>query len=248
MTLRVLIADDEPPALAKLRRLCEDTPGLVVVGEAADGEGALARALAERPALALLDVQMPRLSGIEVAQRIAAHTLSILVTAHDVHAVRAFEIGAIDYLLKPYTRERFAAALARARTRLAAEPPGSRTRRLATGLGPLRTGPDTWLVRLRDGYRPVHLDDVLWVSADDNYIHLHTAAGAFMERATLAEFLEADLAGRFVRVHRSHALALAALRRVQPIDKGDQLAVMADGTELRVSRRHRAELLARLAR
>lgn len=225
--MRVLIVDDEPAARAKLRRLLAAEPDVADLFEAADAPTALAlvQTLPAPPDLALLDIEMPGGNGVQLAAALrAAGVRSVIFsTAHAEHALKAFELAALDYLLKPYTAERLAEALVRVRERLAqpAAPVGE------------------WWV---EGER-VRLADVQWISAADNYIELHLPPRSLLERATLADALaRPGWAARFVRVHRSHAVNPAHVQRIQRLATGEALLSLSCGEPLRVSRGYRAVL------
>jgi DNA-binding LytR/AlgR family response regulator len=225
--MRVLIVDDEPAARAKLRRLLAAEADVAELLEAPDAPSALAlvQALAAPPDLALLDIEMPGGSGVQLAGalRQAGVRAVVFSTAHAEHALQAFELAALDYLLKPYTAERLAAALARVRELLAR---------------PLAPVGEWWL----DGER-LRLADVQWISAADNYIELHLPPRSLLERATLADALaRPGWAARFVRVHRSHAVNPAHVRRIQRLPSGEAVLTLASGEALRVSRGYRAAL------
>ncbi|CAM3918698.1 LytR/AlgR family response regulator transcription factor [Roseateles saccharophilus] len=225
--MRVLIVDDEPAARARLRRLLAAEADVAELHEAPDAPAALAlvHALAVPPDLALLDIEMPGGNGVQLAAalREAGVRCVVFSTAHAEHALQAFELAALDYLLKPYTAERLAAALARARELIArpAAPPGE------------------WWV---EGER-LRLADVQWISAADNYVELHLPPRSLLERATLADALQRPgWAARFLRVHRSHAVNPAHVRRIERLPSGEAVLMLACGATLRVSRGHRAVL------
>lgn len=225
--MRVLIVDDEPAARAKLRRLLAAEADVAELLEAADAPAALAlvQTLAAPPDLALLDIEMPGGSGVQLAAalREAGVRCVIFSTAHAEHALQAFELAALDYLLKPYTGERLAAALARAREQLA---------RPAAPVG----------VHWVEGQRLL-LADVQWISAADNYIELHRPPRSWLERVTLAEALQRPgWAARFVRVHRSHAVNPVHVTRVERLGTGEAVLTLNCGETLRVSRGHRNAL------
>lgn len=225
--MRVLIVDDEPAARAKLRRLLAAEADVAELLEAPDAPAALAlvRALAVPPELALLDIEMPGGNGMQLAAalREAGVRSIIFSTAHAEHALQAFELAALDYLLKPCTAERLSAALARVRERLACPP--------------AQVG--EWWV---DGER-LRLADVQWISAADNYIELHLPPRSLLERATLADALaRPGWAARFLRVHRSHAVNPAHVVRIERLGSGEAVLTLACGEPLRVSRGYRAVL------
>lgn len=225
--MRVLIVDDEPAARAKLRRLLAAEADVAELLEAPDAPAALAvvRGLAVPPDLALLDIEMPGGSGVQLAAALRETGVRCIVfsTAHAEHALQAFELAALDYLLKPYTAERLAAALARVRE-LLARPPGL--------VG------EWWVAGER-----LRLADVQWISAADNYIELHLPPRSLLERATLADALaRPGWAARFLRVHRSHAVNPAHVQRVERLGSGEAVLTLSGGAVLRVSRGYRAVL------
>ena len=251
--MNLLLVDDEAPALAKLRRFLADEPGVKVVGEAADGEAALAFVAAHLDAAdavdaVLLDIQMPGRSGLEIAAALPAHVQVAFVTAFDEFAVQAFDLNAVDYLLKPTTRERLAACVARLRARLAPPERAQQRQRLATALHALQPVADHWLVADRGELRRVPLADIECVSAADNYIELHSAASTWLDRGTLAAFLEHPAATGFVRVHRSCAVQPAKVLALEPLGSGDAQLRLASGRTIRLSRRYREEWLAAMGR
>jgi len=229
--MRLLIVDDEAPARARLRRLLAAIEGAEVVGEAADGEEALALAERLQPDALLLDVQMPELDGLAVAASLPDDGPAVIfVTAFDAFALQAFDARAVDYLLKPVAPERLARALDRVRQRTAPRVPMPTTQ---------------LLVPTRAGVQVLRAADIHWLEAADNYVTLHALGREWLLRRTLAGLL-ADLGDGFIRVHRSIAVAWAQVAEVQPNDKGDALLRLRDGTELACSRAHRAALMQRL--
>ena len=236
--MRILIVDDEKPARDKLRRLLALEAGIDALDEAADGIEALARIAAFKPDALFLDIDMPELSGIELAASLPEPAPPIVfVTAHDDYALRAFDAGATDYLLKPYDGPRLARAMLRLRERLAA-----RALQAWPPL-PLRQ----LLVTERGAARVVPLAEIQWIETADNYVVLHTAAGRPLLRQTLAGLLE-RLGPDFVRCHRRAAVQLAWISQWLPLDKGDGELLLRGGARLPCSRQYRAELLERLAR
>jgi len=225
--MRVLIVDDEPAARAKLRRLLAAEPDVAELLDAPDAPSALAlvRTLAAPPDLALLDIEMPGGNGVQLAAALRESGVRSVIfsTAHAEHALQAFELAALDYLLKPYTAERLSAALARVRERLVRPP------------APV----GEWWV----GGERVRLADVQWISAADNYIELHLPPRSLLERATLADALaRPGWAARFLRVHRSHAVNPAHVRRIERLGSGEAQLTLACGEVLRVSRGYRDAL------
>jgi two-component system LytT family response regulator len=251
--MRILIVDDERPARDKLRRLLAGAPGVEAIDEACDGIEALARIAAFRPDALFLDIEMPELSGIELAASLPEPApLLVFVTAWNEYAIRAFDLDAIDYLLKPYDAVRLQRALQRLRARVdacAGTPAPSPEHESALTsqvqklpqLGPLRQ----LLVTERGGTRVVRIDEIRWIETADNYVVLHTASASPLLRQTLAALLE-RLGPDFARCHRRAAVRLSCIERVLPRDKGDCELQLQDGTRVPCSRQYRAALLARL--
>ncbi len=234
--MRILIVDDERPARERLRRMLALEPGIDAILDAADGHEALRALEAFRPDALLLDVEMPELSGFDLAASLPRPApLVVFVTAYDAYALRAFDANAIDYLLKPFDQARLRRALERLRTRLAA-PHGV----AATGLPPRQL-----LVAERGATRVVQVADIEWLETADNYVVLHTAQGSPLLRQTLAALLE-QLGGGFVRCHRRAAVRVGVVERIVALDKGDCELVLRSGAVVPCSRQYRAALMATL--
>jgi DNA-binding LytR/AlgR family response regulator len=239
--MRLLIVDDEPPALAKLRRLLSERPEISWLGEAGDAAQAL-QILAEQPVDAvLLDIQMPGQSGLELALQLPPGVVCAFSTAYDDYAVQAFELNAVDYLLKPYTPERLTECLRRLRERL-----GQRTQArgsLLSALQQLQPVAAHWLVERRGALVKLPMSELQWVAAADNYIELHAPPESFLERRSLADFLAHPAAqGLFVRVHRSHAVNVGHIQAIAPLPHGEAQLTLSCGEQLRVSRSYRSQL------
>jgi two-component system LytT family response regulator len=226
-TLRLLIVDDEPPARARLRRLLAALPDVQVLGEAADGLQALALAETLRPDALLLDLQMPELGGLDVAASLPdGGPAVVFVTAYDDYALPAFDAAAVDYLLKPVDPARLARAIERLRRHLPASP---------------RPAADRLVVSERGQLQVIDCRTLQWLQAADNYVELHTAQRMHLLRRTLDGLL-ADLGPGFVRIHRSRAVALAAVSTIEAAGRGNATVRLTDGTALGCSRPWRAEL------
>ena len=248
--LRALIVDDERLARQKLRRLLTEEPDVEVVGDCGSGAEAVEAIRAERPDLVFLDVQMPGLDGFGVLREVGPGQAGrvVFVTAHDEHAVRAFEVEALDYLLKPFDRARFRQALDRARRerrqgleeKLAAllervervERPAERLERILVGSGGRMT-----FLKLRE---------VDWIEAADNYVRLHAGREAHLVRETLRR-LEPRLDPHlFLRIHRSAIVNLESVAEVRSLFHGDYDVLLRNGTALPVGRTYRDRLLQRM--
>ena len=243
--MRVLIVDDEAPARRKLRHLLEREPEIEVAGEAADGEAAVAVIRETAPDLVLLDIQMPRLGGFEVIERVGVEQmpLVIFVTAFDEHALRAFEVHAFDYLTKPFAAQRLRATLERARRRLAERRDDTDAEKLRQLIAALGSG-GGYLKRLRARRGPhrevlVTVEDILILRAQRNDVDIVTAEATYRRRGTLSS-LEARLDPEmFARINRSEIVRLDAIRELQPWFHGDYRVILRDGETLSWSRRYR---------
>lgn len=251
--LRIAVVDDEPPARFKLRKFLEDHPRAELVGEAGDGVEAVRLIEELRPDVVLLDVQMPELDGFDVLEALDMDELPhvVFITAYDEFAVRAFEVRALDYLLKPVDRDRFDTAIERAMEMVergaAGEEAGDRVRSTAAELR-TRQGPlQRFLVRSRGRMWFVRAEQVDWIEAAGNYIKLHVGDGTHMIRGVLKDVADRLDPDRFVRIHRSTIVNLESIRELQEWSHGDCLVLLKDGTELRLSRRYRDRLPGDLA-
>jgi two-component system LytT family response regulator len=262
-SIDVLIVDDEPVARRGLRRFVATHPRLHLVGECRNGAEAVTAIRAVAPGLVLLDVQMPGLDGLGVVREVGAEAMPpvIFVTAHDDYAVPAFELAAVDYVLKPFTDERLAHAVARAIERTDARRAADMVRRLleavdaARGLPPRGTAaapqeehryPVRFLATVGTRSVVVPVDEIIWIRADDYYASLITAAGAFLVREPLAE-LEGRLdPALFVRTHRSAIVRVDAVRSVERGQDGRATLVLRGNMRVPVSRSRRPAVLAML--
>jgi two-component system LytT family response regulator len=250
--IRVVVADDEPLARHGVVGMLASQPGIAVVGEARNGSEAVRAIRDHRPDLVFLDVQMPELDGFAVVRQLAAPLpLIVFITAFDDYAVRAFELAAIDYLVKPFTDRRFADMLARARHRLQQSEAAEVAQRLAALLAqppasstPTPAGPPTRDASLiaTVGRRSVVVPfaDIDWVEAQDYCVLVHTATGAsHLVRESIRMLAERLASHHFLRVHRSALVNLARVRELRRPAHGEWLLILHDGTELPVSRRQR---------
>jgi two-component system LytT family response regulator len=231
--MRVILVDDEHLARALLRELLAEHADIDIVAECANGFEAV-KAIAElEPDLVFLDIQMPKLDGFEVAELAGARTQYLFVTAFDQFALRAFEVHAVDYLLKPFSRARLEQSLAHARSRVGAAPGvGAVLAAAAQRNGPIER------VLIRDGAR-VHViaaADIDYIEAQDDYVQVSAGGKAWLKNQRLAE-LEAQLdPAAFLRVHRSYIVNLGAIRRIEPAGKDSHCAVLKDDVRIPVSR------------
>jgi two-component system, LytTR family, response regulator len=250
---RVLIADDEPLGRARLRMLLAQEPWIEIVAECADAPSTVAAIETRRPELVLLDIQMPGGSGFDVIDTVgAAHMpFVIFVTAFDRYALRAFDVHALDYLLKPFDRDRFRDALTRARDRINRNPNADLERRLLALVNDLKPGPQP-LERfvIKSGGRVFFLraSDIEWIEAAGNYVKLHVGAETHVFRETMNS-LEARLdPSVFFRIHRSHIVNIERVRELQPWFNGEYVVFLTSGARLTLSRGYRDKLQERIGR
>ena len=216
-----LIVDDEPFARASLRTLLEREPDAITIFEARNGHEAASLILGERPDVVFLDVQMPEMNGFDVVRQVGAAAMPevVFVTAHDQFAIQAFEINALDYLLKPVSEERFAEALQRTRSHLRRR--GDASERIVSLLQTLASPPKTLTriaVRSAGKTRFVDLEDVLWIQAAENYVQLHTATSRHLVHATMQSMLGRLDPEVFVRIHRSAIVNVRHIKQIETVD------------------------------
>jgi two-component system, LytTR family, response regulator len=247
--VRALIIDDEALARGRLAAMLAEEPDIHVIGEADGGSSAVEAIVSARPELVFLDVQMPGLDGFGVLRCTAgAHRpVVVFVTAHDEHAIRAFDVNAADYLLKPVTALRLREAVRRAVERVRSAQPTENARAVDRVLAAVPETPATQAripVRQGHGIGLVRVADIVWVEADGDHVRLHAEGTVHTLRDTMAE-LEAKLRPfRFVRVHRSAIVSTEAVRTVESITKGDYHLVLRDGTRVRTGRSYRDDVQA----
>jgi two-component system LytT family response regulator len=253
-SVRTMVVDDEQPARVRLLELLEREPGIEVVGTASDGHEAVEAVRRACPQLLFLDVQIPRLNGFDVLRQLAPDELpiTIMVAAYDTYAMQAFDAHAIDYLLKPFSDQRFEQAIARARKHL-----GSGERRMVTepSSAPL-SGPadERPTVDRRSGYLErlvlksngcitfLDVNEVDWLEAAGVYIYVHAGARRHLYRSSITQMLQRLDPQQFVRIHRSAAVNTSRIRELRSLSHGDYALILKDGTELTLSRVFRSQL------
>lgn len=244
MPLRVLIVDDESLARERLRRLIERQTDITIIGECGDGVSALECIRRDRPQVVLLDVQMPELDGLEVVQQLEPHLrpVIIFVTAHDRYAVQAFEVQAVDYLLKPVDEGRLAAAIQRARAQCQ---PGAgpewaeRLNRLLGELRPEAKSQDRLAVKTDGRVVFVKYSELDWIEASDNYVELHVGTTCHLLRETLSNLSERLPSDQFLRISRSVIVNLDRVKELQPLFHGEYCIQLRDGTKVTLTRTYR---------
>jgi two-component system LytT family response regulator len=250
-SIRVLIVDDEAPARQRVADLLRKDYRVAAILEAADGISAVDAIQSQRPDLVLLDVQMPELDGLGVIDAVGAAQmpLTIFVTAYDQHAIRAFETNALDYLLKPFSDERFEAALSRAKTRLderGASEFGRRVMKMVSYASETTRPLDRLVVKCSGSTRLIRVAEIDWIEAAGVYVNLHVADQQLLYRTSLHELAERLDARRFVRVHRSAIVNIESILQLEPVSHGEFDVVLRNGARTRVSRNYREQLENRL--
>ena len=244
--IRALVVDDEPVARGHLRALLEDRGDVQVIAECGDGRTAVERIQSLGPDLVLLDVQMPGLDGLEVVRTIGADRMPpvVFVTAHDQHAVEAFEVHALDYVLKPVHRARFNSAIDRVVGLIRSGSAKHNNRPLAEALERLSPAIAAERLAIRAGERVLYLRvaDIDWIEAADDLVRIHVGKNVHDHRATMAQIEQRLPSTKFVRIHRSTIVNLERIREFQPWFQGDWILVLADGTRLQSGKSYRKRI------
>jgi len=243
--VRALVVDDEPVARAHVRSLLEARGDIEVVAECGDGHTAVAQIRSLSPDLVILDVQMPELDGLGVVRAIGPERMPavVFVTAHDRHAVEAFDVHALDYVLKPVNRARFTASIDRVVKWLR---DGARSQVTALGGllagGSSRPGADRLAVRSGDRVLFLRVSEIDWIEASDDKVRLHVGRAVHEHRTTMAQLEERLPAGTFVRIHRSTIVNVERVKEFHPWFQGDWILVLNDGTRLQTGKSYRSRI------
>jgi two-component system LytT family response regulator len=249
--LCVLVADDEAPARQRITDLLRCDSKVVAIIEASDGLSAVEIIQNRRPDLVFLDVQMPELNGLEVIAEVGAERmpLTAFVTAYDEHAIRAFEANALDYLLKPFSDERFEMTMARVSIRInerSVREFGQRILRMVSA-APAEDRPlDRLVVKSGGSTRFVRVADIDWIEAAGVYANLHIGGKELLYRAALNELAERLDPVRFIRIHRSAIVNIESILQLEPISHGEFEVILKDGSRSRISRTYRRQMEKRL--
>jgi two-component system LytT family response regulator len=257
--IRALVVDDEPAARAAIRALLADDTDIHIVGECADGRAALDAIRREAPDLLFLDIQMPEMDGFTLLRRLdpAEIPVVLFVTAYDQYALRAFEVHALDYLLKPFDDERFREAVAHAKQQVRQGKLGALSGQLAAlleGMGrpPAVTSNGQYLKRLaiKAGGRVTILGvkDIDWIEAEGDYVKIHAGRAWHLLRETMKHLETQFDPARFVRIHRSTIVNVERIKELQPYFRGEYVVILQDGTSLKLSRGYKEHLEAALGR
>jgi len=247
-TIKALIVDDEPLARERIKRFLTDERDIELVGECADGHEAVSAIQTLAPDLVFLDIQIPELDGFGVLEAVGVERMPavIFVTAYDRYALQAFDVNALDYLLKPYNRERFHKAVERARAQLSNGAKGELSERLLSlleNLQPEQRHLERLMIKSSGRVFFLRTTEIDWIEAEGNYLRLHVGKESHLLRETmnrLAAKLDQD---KFLRIHRSTLVNIERIKELQPLFSGDYVVILRDGKQLTLSRSYRDKLL-----
>ena len=245
--IRVLIADDEPLARERIRTLVEGEPDIEIISECSNGLESVSAIEALKPDLVFLDVQMPEMSGFEVLETIGVtySPVVIFVTAYDQYALKAFEVHALDYLLKPFDRERFEKALGRAKTQIEHERGGDLSQRLLAllkDIKPAQKYTERLVIKSSGRVFFLRVDEIDWIESAGNYLRLHVGSEDHLLRDTMNSIETKLDPEKFYRIHRSTIVNVERIKELQPWFRGDYMVILRDGTQLTLSRTYRDKL------
>jgi len=247
-TIKALIVDDEPLARERIKRFLADERDIELIGECADGQEAVSAIQTLAPDLVFLDIQIPEIDGFGVLEAVGVEQMPavIFVTAYDRYALQAFDVNALDYLLKPYNRERFHKAVERARAQLSNGAKGELSERLLSlleNLQPEQKHLERLMIKSSGRVFFLRTTEIDWIEAEGNYLRLHVGKESHLLRETmnrLAAKLDQD---KFLRIHRSTLVNIERIKELQPLFSGDYVVILRDGKQLTLSRSYRDKLL-----
>jgi len=247
MKIRALIVDDEPLARDRLQKLLDGDADVTVIGQCTNGKEAVKAIREGKPDVVFLDVQMPELDGFGVLANLDKDQIPIVifVTAHDKFALKAFEVHALDFLLKPFDRERFQTALKRAKDRVGQKRPGELDQRIAALLAEIKPEAkalDRMAIKTSGRVIFVKTSDIDWIEAADNYVNLHVGNEAHLHRETLTALAERLPPKKFMRISRSTIVNVDRIKELQPLFHGEYAVILRNGATLTLSRSYRDAL------
>ena len=246
--IRALIVDDEPLARERIRRFLGSEIDIEIIGECADGRETIEAVTTLKPDLIFLDIQIPELDGFEVLREIGVAEMPavIFITAYDRYALQAFDVHALDYLLKPYNRQRFSKAVERARSQLLHGKNNGFDDRLLSLVENLTTEPkhlERLVIKSAGRVFFLRADEIDWIEAEGNYLRLHTGRESHLLRETMTRMAAKLDPHKFLRIHRSTLVNIDRIKELQPLFHGDHTVILRDGTELTLSRNYHDKLL-----
>ena len=251
--IRVLIVDDEPLARERIRDMLEDDPGVEVIGECANGSEAITVIKSTAPDLVFLDVEMPETNGFAVLEALEPERMPcvIFVTAYDQYAVKAFEVFALDYLLKPFDRARFEQSLRRAKEQIRAQKDGSLAQRIMAALKEIHNRPqylERLVIKTSGHIFFLKTEEIEWLEAEGNYVRLHVGKESYLLRDTISALENQLDPKKFLRIHRSAIVNIDRIQELQPWFHGEYRIILQDGVQLTLSRSYRDKLQELLGR
>ncbi len=233
---KIIITDDEPLGRSLIRSYLKDDPEMEIIAECGDGFSALKSIQELQPDLLFLDIQMPKLTGFEMLELIESPPLIIFSTAYDEYALKAFEMNAADYLLKPYSRERFEQAVKKAKARLKQNGSVNDVSGINNSLKQKEGALERIAVKTGNKINVVQVEEIFYLEAQDDYVMIYCAAGKFLKQQTMKYFEEALDPSIFMRVHRSYIVNLNEITQIEPYEKDSHLIVLHNGAKIPVSR------------
>lgn len=241
MGIHTIIVDDEPPARRRISSLLSRDPNVVLVGECQDGVSAIEMITEKHPQLVFMDVQMPGINGFDVLGSLRPATLPyvIFVTAYDQYAIKAFEVGAVDYLLKPFSRERFESCVRRAKERILSTPTESAQEQLRAFLRQSSLDRDRLVVRNKGNLLFLRTSEIEWITAEGNNVRLHAGKNTYTVREKIGDLEQRLHPARFLRVHRSIIVNIDTVAEVQRCGSGEYIVLLRSGRELPLGRSYR---------
>jgi two-component system LytT family response regulator len=233
---KAIIIDDEPLARSLVREYLADHPSIQVVAECGDGFEGLKAIQEHKPSLVFLDIQMPKINGFEMLELLDRPPAVIFTTAFDEYAIRAFDRNAVDYLLKPFSKERFEAAINRWMQRAGASTPENTLQDLVRQAAEGPQQKERIVVKSGSSIIVIPVDDILYLEAADDFVKIHTPKGSWLKNRTMASFEQTLDKNRFVRVHRSYIVNIAEATRLDPYEKDSHVLLLRGGQKIPVSK------------
>lgn len=235
--INALIIDDEEPARAIIRSYLDSFPEIQIIGECANGFEGLKSIQSEKPDLVFLDIQMPKISGFEMLELLDEYPQVIFSTAFDEYAIKAFEFNAVDYLLKPYSQERFSQSVKKAIGRIAQkEGPSAGLSKIVGGTLPEGVYLDRIVVKTGQKIKVISIEQVEYLEAEDDYVMVYTGDGRYLKQMTMGYLDEHLDPAEFIRVHRSHIVRINQIVQLEPYDKETKVLVMKSGKKIHTSK------------
>lgn len=233
--IKTIIIEDEQPARDLIRNYLKDAAQIELVGEFSDGFTGLKAIQELKPQLVFLDIQMPKLTGFELVELLDEIPQIIFTTAYDQFAIRAFELNAVDYLLKPYARDRFNLALNKAIERISASPDTKKVHTLVQHIAESREKLDRIVVKTGPKIKVIAIEDIQYIESQDDYVMIYTREGKYLKQQTMKSLENALDPKLFSRIHRSYMVNIECITQLELYEKGSYLAVLSSGAKLKVS-------------